>query len=511
MSDEYLRDFLRIIIYTALIALLNSSCRKLPDRFINPDLAGKFFSPSSTDPVVQAIARKIYRQQQAQPFIADLVSRAGYPLWAKAIGPSQKNLAARAYLDTRRIVYVPFSRDSSDGVDAVLIATIRGADTSLGMIYRAQYSTLPYKAAGLPGATAEALALFFMGIEQASFGHSAFVLNNSLLFRSGRPPFRKETLILNSFTLSKNTLFDFDVCWTTGGYYWGDGQLHGCPFDAPDCNPVHQDETCMSFDFSGDGEDDNYTGGSSGFPVIGGNSGEGGTGGGWNDNPCRSIAATGGPAPCNTDGTGGWQSLPNVLTDPSQGPIDSLLARYSLAINHQADSLFALSAAHHNWEYNMTIVMQDNVIYGKNIRTDMDSNGVAPDLRVNPGETLLATLHVHPRANVADRSAPSHGDIYSLSSTLLQHFIQFVECGNLRYALVIENPAKAKAYLKTHTPEILLQAIYAIAVQQPNYYYNWQAATQIAVTGTLGPVNSCGIGFYASTNSDKTIYQLLNP
>jgi len=483
------------------------SCRR-PDYILHKpsvelDSRLQFFKSPPTNSYVRAIFEKIKKQDEDHRFISEFVKWAGYPIWDKALLPDRASPLSRTDNARQVIVYIPFTQLASTDIDAVMIGVITDTNTSLKMVYRFQYDMLPYRSSGIRGATAEAFALFFMGLEKETFGHLKFQSSDTMLFSYGRPKYTNSIYVLDSFSLSRSLLFSFSFCTTE--YYPLNGWNTGCDPGSP-CNPYVAISHCESENFYDNGVSDN----GSGFPVFEDGSGTGSGGYGWNENPCRSVAAAG-DNPCNQTNNSGWQNISDTNLSPSQQPIDSLLAQCSRAINAKADSLFRLSTLHNNWEYCTTIVKQDNLIYGTNIKTDLDSNGVEPDLHIGPGETLLATLHVHNRVAVLDRSAPSHGDIYSLRFTNYKNFIEFVECGNVRYALIIQDPAKARSFYQTHSFEQLYQSLSAATFNQHDWPTNWQGATQAGVIATLSSVLSSGIGFYISINPVKTTYQLLNP
>ena len=172
--------------------------------------------------------------------------------------------------------------------------------------------------------------------------------------------------------------------------------------------------------------------------------------------------------------------------------------------------MVTLAANNHNWEYVITIVKKDSLIYGKNLKTDHDSLYSTPDLRLSIGEILLGTLHIHSVPVALDRSAPSPGDIDALGTHLIQNFILFVECGNVRFALVVEDVNKATNFFRNDRVSVRTNRYLDSAYAQPTMYADWQGATKIGVRAAVKPSIISGIGFYVSMNSDKTFYTKIN-
>ena len=246
------------------------------------------------------------------------------------------------------------------------------------------------------------------------------------------------------------------------------------------------------------------TGGSGGGGGTGGSTppdcGEGGPTSGRNYNPCG----------------GGWTPIP-IDDEPGGGgstppePIDSMLARYSRAIKPRTDSLLAKSLLH-NWEHSMIIVKNGDSIYLKNEKTSQDSLSTEVDFTLSPNEIILGYIHCHSSSssNVNDRSAPSGSDVKYLRERMVTNFVQMTECGNAGYALVIEDPIKAKTFLDSLTRYDLDDQLTTSATNVSGWFSNWQNATQVALINLLGSAASHGIGFYKSTDALRENWIKLN-
>ncbi|MBL7702418.1 MAG: hypothetical protein JNM14_09215 [Ferruginibacter sp.] len=249
-------------------------------------------------------------------------------------------------------------------------------------------------------------------------------------------------------------------------------------------------------------------GGNGGGNQGGGNPGGGTSGGGGN------TGGGGGPPNCNQ---------PFYLVDPCAPPpapdttILQRLTIYSQAMNSTADSVFNLSMVTPQKEYGFILVKKNGVIYPKNIRTDNKPNDVKQNWFLQSGEVLLGDWHAHPDASsvLTDRPAPSDGDIIGLNTHGHQtrlHYMRFIDCGNVRYALVIEDPAKATLFFRNVVfgrEDISLNYFNSLN-NNPIRSSNYQQAGLEAVIAAIGNTFVNGIGIYKSTNSEKTIYEKKN-
>lgn len=237
---------------------------------------------------------------------------------------------------------------------------------------------------------------------------------------------------------------------------------------------------------------------------------------------------TGGGSGGGTGGGGGgstpdqcplWYSLVPV-PDCEPNPTDTIsistrLRLYSEAMNKIADSIFQLSMAN-QWEWGFILVKKNGAIYPKYIRTDSLEDEVQQIWYVQNGEVLLAQLHTHQArtTNVKDRPCFSDDDIidikFSHGHHTVKNYISFIECGDVRYALVIEDPAKAIAFYNNNPPD-KIRALYRDRLKNNvNYSSNYQLAGEQSVSETIGFAMTSGIALYKSSNSTKTDYVKLN-
>lgn len=490
--------------FTFLILFLGvlQACRQeldSPDRYLQEEAVNRFFNEhGSADARVIAIKQNIERQESKKPFVEEFTQWAGFPLWNKArVLKASSSFSQRSIMsENKELVMIPFIKETGGYINAVLMASINGSDTSFKMFYHWQYADYGFDGRVDGSWKARNIFSLFASFEWEVFGRKALIVEDTNLVRSShgygkavlsRRSNNSQDITDGRITIAVQECVLWDVCIPYLFAREAAARMNGNDL----CYQEYQIEICTTY----------Y------YDLLGGQPGIGSGGsGGWNDNPCRNHPAGSGN-PCG-DAPPAWTPVP-ILDDVE--PVDSLLARTSRAINTKADELIALAQANRHWEYVATIVRKDSLIYAKNERTDRDSTYSTPNLSLASGEILMGTIHTHSTTLPNDKSAPSHGDLYDLKRHLVKNYLSFVECGDVRYALVIEDVAKAAIYLKTKSLEYFFSNLIQIALQQPNAYSNWQKATEKALSVVLSPASTCGIGFYISNNAEKTSYTKANP
>ncbi len=514
----------KLFLFLLAGATVYTACRKTDQPVIQhspENQVTQFFSGhASSDPLVQKITQFVKRENEKYNFVEKLIKQIGYPHWDKAIVASGKrHIGSRGAADSAATIFIPFVGENQNTVNASLVITTSPSDTSFRFLCDWQYKN---RVNGLPSTdtTAENLAALFMLLDNAVFGHSRFTITDSSLFASMPTPpgsTGREIVLTNPPNLrgrySRTDLQTILICfygYVCGTPTWcanhGGCDYNNCPTGA--CYPT---ATCFEFEVEGGTGGGGGTGGPGG---TGGGSG-GGNGGGWtppnNPNPCGGTSArTEVQEGCGTGWVptgGGSGSNP-----PPPEPVDSMLTRYSRAINNTADSIFQLSMnSSIKEEWGFPFVQKNNNVYAKRCTTIHNTQQVILDRFKDPGERIMGELHTHPdpSPNPLNRSAPSGDDLETFNVNSRLNYTLFVECGNVRYALVIENVDSTRAFLATHPTDLLAVNQANIAQQQPNYSGNWQNATQIALVQLLGNSTSCGIGFYIS-DATKTKFTKLN-
>lgn len=93
----------------------------------------------------------------------------------------------------------------------------------------------------------------------------------------------------------------------------------------------------------------------------------------------------------------------------------------------------------------------------------------------------------------------------------IPRYCAILECGNKRFAFVIENPSKLNAFLNVNRlQELKKKKLEEITVNWPNYDSNPQQASINAVISYFGSAENCGISFYEATSPNKTNFIKLN-
>ena len=92
------------------------------------------------------------------------------------------------------------------------------------------------------------------------------------------------------------------------------------------------------------------------------------------------------------------------------------------------------------------------------------------------------------------------------------HYMSFIDCGNVRYAFVIEDPVKATAFFRYFLfGKYDLNSVYSNSLtNNPIRGSNYQLAGLQAVIAAIGNASVNGIGIYKSTNPQKNQYEKKN-
>ncbi len=190
-------------------------------------------------------------------------------------------------------------------------------------------------------------------------------------------------------------------------------------------------------------------------------------------------------------------------------PIDSILSRSARAVNQKLDSIFNLAMSSGN-EWGLVIVKRNDSIYSVNIRTDNDSIQVKTRrfFRLQVGEMSIGDAHTHQAPDSTSRSFPSGDDLESLRGfKTQQNYFHFIEAGNVRYALVIENTTLAQTFFNNITDKrYLIINHWEGALADQAAYTNWRLATERSLIQLIGTSSSTGIAIYKSNNLAKTSF-----
>ena len=310
-----------------LFALLLQSCKK-SDQVASPEkelssLERKFFFTNRTGDLTECkLVDFLIRQNRSKSFVEKTTKIIGFPRWEKMITLKRKSgISGRGASDSLLTTYfVPFVRDSQNYVNASLIISVYPNDTTFA--YRSDWE-YQYKTHGSPAvdSTAEAHAVFFMFLDNRTFGYTEFYLTDDELFPLSQPIIggKKKLSFLSISTQSTGK-------GQSAGYYENcvDFYVCGSP-SSPTCTgpsgcdylncslPPGSPGYCYLVTTVCVGGWQDPTGGSSGSTGSGSSTGSGGGGG--SPDPCGSISPQKNQTaslPCGP----GWNGigLPNSYT-----------------------------------------------------------------------------------------------------------------------------------------------------------------------------------------------------
>lgn len=88
----------------------------------------------------------------------------------------------------------------------------------------------------------------------------------------------------------------------------------------------------------------------------------------------------------------------------------------------------------------------------------------------------------------------------------------FLECGNKRYIVVVEDLQKYQNFMTLAKIKLLRdnEIEYELNPSQPNIYSNGQQASVNAAIEFFGSTSNCGLGFYEAEGPSKTNFIKLN-
>ncbi|MEY4638659.1 MAG: hypothetical protein RL316_379 [Bacteroidota bacterium] len=188
----FIRNYSNLFAILFLI-LLFQSCKK-SDQVASPEkelssLERKFFFTNRTGDLTEGkLVDFLIRQNRSKSFVEKTTKIIGFPRWEKMITVKRKNgISGRGASDSLLLTYfIPFVRDSQNYVNASLIISVYPNDTTFA--YRSDWEYRS-KIHGSPSvdSTAEAHAVFFMFLDNRTFGYTEFYLTDDELFPLSQP------------------------------------------------------------------------------------------------------------------------------------------------------------------------------------------------------------------------------------------------------------------------------------------------------------------------------------
>lgn len=514
-------------IFLSLVIVINFiSCNKIDSKSFSPperNLEKEFFkAPQSTDATVLRIIAKIKEQNKKFHFVDNFVLTEGFAKWEKAIIYNDKlNLNNRENFDETindTIVFIPIIPDQAAFVKDLLSVIVNGDSINIRLLKSEDYKYYGYgeNSNGMPNA--KDIAQLFILFEKNVFDKYFFDITDTLLAKKllGEDVVAENMHIIVENDSNGQANLKAAVS-MPGPQYTTLGTVVVMSF-----LPAQTSISLAGLQYwiSYYGGATSTSGGPMWWLINGDDPGAGpGSGGGGN---------SGSSSPGTNTNTGwqvppcGMQRINNIyyrFTCLPPVDIKALLTSYAIAINAQSEITFNKSNLQ-KVEYGLAIVKNTaGLIYAKNETTDNDPNHVTINYFLLTNEILLAEEHDHPdsenQTNPLDRSAPTTGDVLALSKNISKpNYVGFVNCGNVRYAIVIENAAKFQAfknlYITRESKDQLFKTQQDLTYDNPIHTTNWQLATQNALVSSIGSADINGIGIYVSDNPTKTNFIKLN-
>lgn len=501
---------------------LSNSCRKIDKNPLSQQKTDRFFNnQNNLKPEVLQVIEEIKKQNNLTQLVNQLVNRAGYPIWEKARTITSSVLLSRNEIDNQQdtITIIPLVKDNTQIVDSYLAAKINGQIT-LKLFESKEVTEL----LNVHDQTnANKYALLFMNLTKETFGTKRFRVTNETLFAEFRNNSNEiiEVILPDYQATSRMAQLCVTITIATTSQFCGTPGFHGCASQCDNCGTYCYPKTTYQF---AEICNDWWVPDSGGGGTSVGDDGSGGTSSGGNNNvdfnPCLtlgSVIVDGRIAEICNDIPQNWPGWVPILEETNIPASDSLviarLNKISNAISDSSNSLFnKANNRAMNKEWGFLIVSQSDSIYPKNTKGGLYENYTPFDYTIRPTEKLLGTLHVHQSGTDNPKDRPSFsGDDVNVLRKFINHdppFVLLIECGNVRYALIIESIDKARIFFATYNSEKLRTAGMG-AYQLSGAYNDWQLATETAIKNLLNTSANTGIGFYKS-NLAKDNFSKLN-
>jgi hypothetical protein len=531
--------FKAILVLCCMSTIFYFGCKKLDtsqdlEKTNLTNSSNDFFKiPPNTSPLVNRIIENIRSRNNKKEFVNSFANNYGLPVWNKVLelGIKKKNNnlssfgASNVTNSNDTIIFIPLVQYNQTFVNGFIKAVITDS-INLSFSLAQDYKNYPFTTTNPEEVTADRFSSAMMYLDKLVFGEAEYKITDKRLFNNGTDYFdtanieRKITLTEQS--VNTNSLLAL-ICYTNT--VWTITANWHCPKIAP-CTTTSCDG-CGAYCVDYSASSNNVL--SCGYENIGGPTGGGPTGGGGGGSgpeiphyyPCIPIAnfssnnvLPGDPLPPCPPPSGGTGYTPTpILNDPISPINDSIPRKLSRACNHQADSVFNWGLQNGNREQSFILVLKDGIVYAKNFQPgSLNGDKTRVNYTLAPGEQLLAYIHTHPLPTPLERSSFSADDFIELTKNRnIPGYTAILECGNVRYALVIEDLAKLNTFTSTRRNNVLRQGWDDAIYSQPNIYSNGPQACVNGIVQYLGSASVCGVGFYRATAPDKNNFVKLNP
>lgn len=498
-----------LLLLLAAGLLLYAACRKTDSPAERPpaDLTSQFFAfKSGTDPATLRVLREIQLRNSETGFVNEFARSNGLPIWDKAmvLQPSKPLPFQNVTGSPDTVLYIPLVLPGAGNTNGFIRAILN--DTiNISHWMAADYDEFPFSAPA--GETkADEFASMLMLMDKNLFGTTTFkLLDGRLLKEPGGA-------VSNYQRLAK--IIDIDTIPVPAICTTNVEVLHYLVQDPEHC-------TCPNGAASGGICADWQTGCeacSNTITVTVYTVNEGGCGGlGVTPVPTNPIGGTGGgtwnPGPIGGGGSGGIGWVPFEDEPVTTIPIDSILLRTSLFANKFSESLITLRNVRPGSEHYFLIVNNgvDSQAWHHTIGTGYEVN---QNYNVWGGFQRLAGWHFHPdNDDGTPGSGPSGGDLDQMwQAKGYKNFVIYTECTNVRYALVVEDPAKINNWFRTCgiSRFALNDTMFARILRDPTYSTNFQNVSVQVLLQLIGNSSTSGMGLYKSDNPDRTRFIKLN-
>lgn len=197
-----------------LALIFFAACKKMesisaPDIDMNKT-EDKFFNTHRTsNPKEQAIINYLQRVNKKTPFVEQTAKQIGYPRWDKAIYSKHNvknntsSFSQFGVMEELDVFLIPFVRDSQNFVNSSLIIRAGMNDTTISYRCDWQYEN---KIHGSPqtDSTAENHAIFFMILDNITFGYTKFNFTDTTLFPLSVTKSGKKSLGIKNISTSSS-------------------------------------------------------------------------------------------------------------------------------------------------------------------------------------------------------------------------------------------------------------------------------------------------------------------
>ncbi len=178
------------VVITAIVVI--NSCRRIQHEELlapkeNSNETRFFNVPSTVDPIIKALANKIYRQNEKYHFVNDLVKRVGFPVWDKSLIVTNQGVraaSARVMDDSTTLIYVPFAIDSAQLVKATLLAQLSPEDSVFRLVYDWEYRRFGFDSTTNYTWKAKDIFHLFARFQKSIYNHQSFqIIDGRILGR----------------------------------------------------------------------------------------------------------------------------------------------------------------------------------------------------------------------------------------------------------------------------------------------------------------------------------------